>query len=211
MNWEWNTKLRRYRNTDTGRLISGKTVVELRDRFVEARAATITGLADDLANDYLGLDEWLQEMRVEVKALTVGEYTFGRGGKNALTEADYARITELVAAQYQYLDRFATQIGLGMLSGDQIRARSALYARAGIAAHGNGSARAWGFELEQYPGDGQTECLMNCKCHLEIKETKTSWEVRWIIDARAEHCDDCKRLAREWSPLVIPKESEEAA
>jgi hypothetical protein len=209
--WEWSRAARRYRDTDSGKFLPAKTITTLRDNLVDARAREIARVTQEVADGKRQVVDWLVAMREQVKIATLAEYTFGRGGRNALEQSDFGRVGALVKAQYRYLDDFAAQLGAGLLSPQQATARAALYARAATAAHGRGLAAAWGVTLPQVPGDGQTECLTNCRCHLDIVETDTTIEVRWVVDPQAEHCPDCLHLGQSWSPLSLDKTDEEAA
>lgn len=205
--WEWHAKSRRYKNTTTGRFLSTKTVLGLRDQFVDARNAVIKSTSERLANETLAGSAWYATMKKEIANLTWGEFAFGRGGMGALTTDDHEQVNRMIAAQYDYLDRFATDIADGTVSGAGIVARAQLYGRAATAAYHQGETSSWDIELPQHPGDGQTQCHTNCRCHLEIKEGSGAVEVRWIVDTFAEHCDDCVQLGREWNPLVIERAS----
>lgn len=63
-------------------------------------------------------------------------------------------------------------------------------------------------ELPIYPGDPRLDCCKNgypaCKCHLEVvRRGPRWWEVRWVVDLEAEHCNSCKELGRTWQPLTV--------
>ncbi|MCL5460389.1 hypothetical protein M3M33_17255, partial [Loigolactobacillus coryniformis] len=45
-------------------------------------------------------------------------------------------------------------------------------------------------DLPDYPGSGRTECMTNCKCYWNIKETETEWLCYWSL-SNVEHCDSC--------------------
>ena len=113
----------------------------------------------------------------------------------------------MLRKQYSFLAKFAQDIKDGKLSPKQISARARLYIRSATAAFERGQLSAHGISssLLQLPGDGQTECGVNCRCHLSITEDEHSWYVRWILDPDCKHCSDCPELARTWNPLVIKK------
>ena len=59
-------------------------------------------------------------------------------------------------------------------------------------------------DLPDYPGSGRTECMTNCKCYWNIKETETEWLCYWSL-SNVEHCDSCIDRSNRWNPLVISK------
>ena len=124
-----------------------------------------------------------------------------------MTQANYGELGGLLKAQYKWLNNFASEIADGTQSLAQIKARSGLYIASATNAFERGKAASYGMpKLSQYPGDGKTECLRQCKCHLQIEETATVWQVHWKLGpVRTEHCGDCLGLAAEWAPLVIKK------
>jgi len=70
-------------------------------------------------------------------------------------------------------------------------------------------------KIPQVPRDGKTQCKTNCKCLLDVKYeiksgVKVAVLVTWILNT-AEHCPDCVKLSREWSPLrLVIKDSKQS-
>jgi len=203
--WQYDRTTHRYRNADTGKSLGPAQESRLRDRLVDAAAEQMRGHADDLAGGKIDTGGWLTRMRAAVKTLTVAQFMFGRGGKGSMDKRAYGQAGALVKAQYTYLADFARQIDAGALTDAQVRARVGLYAASSTAAHGRGQGASWGITLGRVPGDGKTSCKANCRCRLDITQTRTAVRVKWIVEPSAEHCDDCTRLAAEWSPKVFPK------
>jgi hypothetical protein len=101
-------------------------------------------------------------------------------------------------SQYQYLHRFAEKIASerDTISIDYIKSRAHLY---GNAANNTlamvQAGQVLTDKLPWLPGDGSTECLINCKCRWEL-EIIGKDGVFNIVQAvwhlgEAEHCDDC--------------------
>jgi hypothetical protein len=204
--WEWSEATRRYRDTKTGRFLTVATVLALRDGYLDDRKAAIVDLTDRLVAGEMAVSDWLTAMREQVRDVTLGEYAFGRGGRGAMGDDDYAAVGNAIAGQYDYLQAFAESVRAGDLTARQVGARAGLYAASARQAFERGKVAAWGLELDQHPCDGQTRCLANCRCTLEISEDDDEWRVRWILHA-AESCEDCRAMARAWSPLVVKKEA----
>ena len=205
--WRWNGTSHRYHNSETGRFLSANQMAPLRDQFIEAQYSETSLLADRLAAGDITIQQWVLDFRKVLKTTYFDEYAIARGGRNAMTQANYGELGGLLKAQYKWLNNFASEIADGTQSLAQIKARSGLYIASATNAFERGKAASYGMpKLSQYPGDGKTECLRQCKCHLQIEETATVWQVHWKLGpVRTEHCGDCLGLAAEWAPLVIKK------
>jgi hypothetical protein len=204
--WQWSETTRRYRDTKSGRFLAPATVLTLRDGYLDDRKAVIADLTARLVAGDLPVGDWLLALREQVRDLTLGEYAFGRGGRGAMSDDDYAAVGKALEGQYAYLQSFAESVQAGDLTARQVGARANLYPAAARQAFERGKAAAWGLELDQHPADGQTRCLANCRCTLEITDNEDEWRVRWVLHAD-ESCEDCRLMARKWNPLVVKKET----
>ncbi len=101
-----------------------------------------------------------------------------------LSRAERNDLKARVAEQLKYYDRFAAVAG--DMSDAAIAARAQMYAGAVRGTYYG--ARYPG--LNQYPGDGNTQCLTNCKCGISEKDDGLYWEL-----SVAENCDDCIAMA----------------
>lgn len=206
--WQWDKKSRRYRDGATGRYLSAATVLALRDDFLADRKATIADATARLVAGELPVADWLLALREAVTDLTLGEYVFGRGGRNAMADADFEAVASALRGQLGYLQAFAEAVRTGDLTARQVAARGALYASASRQAFERGKAAAWGNPpLPVYPGEG-SECHANCRCRWSIAETATGWEATWILDTGAhDNCATCRARARDYAPLILTKEA----
>lgn len=201
MTWEWSEAAHRYRNTDTGRFMSNEQMLAVRDTFIDSQRQYAGYNAREVVDGNLSKAEWEQRMREQVGTTFIDEYALGKGGRYQMTGDDWVKVAGMLDSQYQYLGQFATD--LDNLSEAEIAARSGLYFNSATQAYEKGRAASWEMpELEQVPGDGQTQCMSNCKCNLDIKETETGWDVYWKL-GQAEHCDDCVNLSQQWNPLKL--------
>ena len=149
--------------------------------------------------------QWVLEMRQQIKETYSNEYMLARGGRNNMTQADWGRVGAMVKRQYRYADGFARDIDAGKVSGGQIRTRARMYVDSATQAFERAKTESLGLPvLPAYPGDGQTVCRANCQCHWEIADVGDHWEATWQLGV-AEHCPDCVQNAEQWAPLVVPK------
>lgn len=204
--WLWDQRTKRYRSTDTGRFISAKQAISYRDQYTDTKIDSVGGLTDKLINRTVSLPEWESAMREEIKQTYIAEYLWGRGGRNNMTQRDWGILGQELREQYAYLSRFADQLAAGEITEAQARLRAKLYIEGSTQMFERAKSEGRGMRpLPQYPGDGNTQCLTNCRCHLEYEEEPNAWLVTWVIDPQAEHCPDCERLTEEWAPLVWAK------
>jgi len=203
--WQWDDSAKRYRDTTTGRFISQRKAVTLRDYFIEARKSDMDGLTRQLLEHNITVQQWVLEMRQQVKDTYIAEYMLARGGRNNMTQADWGRLGGMLRDQYGYVNRFAQDIDAGKVSGGQIQTRARMYVDSATQAFERAKTESLGVpRLPQYPGDGQTVCRANCQCHLDIADADDHWEVTWVL-GEAEHCPDCVDLSRSWTPLRVEK------
>lgn len=201
----YDTSASRWRASATGRFVSHKQVVSARDEIVRASMQYTDNLAAQLASGNISLQRWVIDMRQQLKQTYINEYMLARGGTSAMTQSDWGRIGHMLRDQYKYLDRLAADIAAGKLSPKQVAVRARMYIDSAVQAHEQGKAAARGLILPAYPGDGQTQCLTNCKCHWEIVEQEVLWECFWRLEAQAEHCPDCVSNSMAWNPYIYPK------
>lgn len=203
--WQWSEDVKRYRDPATGRFLSASKTVGLRDDFLERRRSATDDLATNLASGDLSVQRWERDMRTVVKQTFGVQYAFGRGGTNAMTADDWRAAGVLVTEQNGYLRGFAEDVAAGMLSPEQIAARSALYLGSSVRAYEQGRAAAFGgLVLPAHPGDGSSECKASDRCSWSIVETESEYRCTWKRSAQ-ESCVTCVRRASEWSPLVIAR------
>lgn len=209
--WTYDAKLHRYRNTKSGRIVTEKRAVTLRNDFISARADQLRGLTRELFAGGRSLASWELAARTHIAETWTAAYALGRGGVNAMTPADHAHLAGRIAEQHDYLAGFSRALAAGDVSEKQAVARSALYAGAAVRGHQEGrSAGHDGLELPAQPCDGSTQCLVNCRCYWTIAETTREWRVTWVATDDGKTCDDCLKRADEWSPLVLPKPTSNA-
>jgi hypothetical protein len=207
--WTWDPRLSGgrggYRNTATGRTISAKQMVELRDQFTDAMKDEARKLTERLPNGQESMGSWLTDMRALIKDAYVDQYVLARGGRSNMTAGDWGRLGGMLGNQYKWLQQMAEDMCAGKLTGAQMEARAAQYLESSTQAYERGRAAEKGIDLPQFPGDGSTDCGGNCRCAWDIVEEEDAFNCTWVMDPSAEHCGDCEGLAAQYNPLVIPK------
>lgn len=182
-----------------------KSLVGLRDDFADAAMLESDKLIEQLMRDgTTDIQTWLTDMRDLVKNTYRAEYELAIGGRGNMTQADYGRLGGILQEQYKYLQGFADDLAQGKLTIGQAQYRARMYIDSATQAFERAKAAGYGLDLPQYPGDGATQCLSNCRCNWEIKENSLEWLCFWRL-GEAEHCPDCLDAKALYSPYVVSK------
>jgi hypothetical protein len=207
--YQFNGKAARYRDK-SGKFISEAKLNGMRNEFIGKQKQVVKDLAGDLQSGKLTRRKWSNAMKKQINQTVTAEYLAGAGGVNNMTKKDYRLLENSIQTQYKYLSKFEQDIKTKgtsaetAMSQEKIAQRSELYMentkkdfeRAKIEARGMPS-------LPQYPGDGRTECGVNCKCYWNIRKSKGMWMATWTLTA-AESCPDCVRLGSRYAPYAVP-------
>jgi hypothetical protein len=206
----WDAARQRYREAN-GRFVSTARVNALRDQFLDERHAAVRSLTGGLFDAKTSLEDWQHAMLDELKALYIAEYALGRGGLKQMDAADWDMLSDLLAAQQDFLNAFANDVAFGTQTQAQAENRATLYVDSAIQAHERGKAVAYGLpELPAYPGDGATQCLTRCRCNWRIEPTETGWSCTWEVADDEGTCSGCHDRGAQWAPLLIERQGSAA-
>jgi len=203
--WLYDQAEQEYRDARTGDVVSDADLQDLANQFLDGQQRRIDSLMTELADQRIALSYWENSMREVIKDAHGVAYVLGRGGRNAMHATDWGRVGRYVQGQFTYLNQFARDIAGGQVSQAQAQVRARLYIGSARAALSRGAASAaGGLALPQYPGDGSTPCLGNCRCWWQLTRTQTDWQARWMSVADINSCEECVARGARWNPLVIP-------
>lgn len=213
-----------------GWILSTAQMLEMRHQFVDYQKGRVDSLTSRVVLGEITRTDWVLAMREAIKETYTGLYVVARGGRFQMTLADFGRIGSMLKQQFfgvkgkhRGLAGFEADIKNGEFTAENIEGilarmqiRAGMYIDSAIQAYEKAnlitqaSEELYDMLLKdyQFPGDGNTPCLTRCRCHLDIKELKTVWHIRWILDPNAKHCSgqgSCPELADKWKPLRIPK------
>lgn len=123
------------------------------------------------------------------------------GGEGELTAQARQVLLQAQREQLLYMNNFIAEIPA--LSPDAAVARAGSY----TPAVGQTMTRVAVLALPPLPVQPQSrllKCRGFCKCHLDIQRIgPQDFDVTWVMNPTAEHCEDCERLAIRWRPLRI--------
>lgn len=201
----WNDQTHRWRNLATGRFISQAQMTVMRDTFLDRARGLTDGLTQQMYDGKLRSGQWAVQMRQTVRATYIDQYAAARGGIGNLGPADLKALSGMLNKQWDYLLQFQQDLNAGKLSLGQAQARARMYVESASQAFERGKTASYGMpDLPAYPGDGQTVCRANCRCHWQIEDVGNAWACSWKLGA-AEHCPDCIGNAGHWNPLMLTK------
>jgi len=153
----------------------------------------------------VSLQRWQLDFRHQLRQAYINEYLLGRGGVGNMTQADWGRLGGMLKEQYGWMNRMAAQMANGEVSPAQAKIRMDMYFKSSREAYERAKRVSSGSpDLPAYPGDGSTQCRVNCQCSWDIQETEDEWLAYWTLGP-AEHCPDCDNRSRQWAPLRFPK------
>lgn len=185
-----------------------------RDAWLSARAVFDLGagaLARAVASGAITPAQFEAGMRELVEDLHVAAYAAGRSGDwEAIRPEEWRRVERVLEQQFAFLRGFRDAVRDAPeadRSEAQITQRSRLYGAASRQSFVRAELAAVGLtcELPAYPGDGTTDCLVNCVCAWSVRtlsKGRGDYDVSWRLGA-AEHCRQCRKRARVWKGLKV--------
>ena len=166
--WSYDPISGRYRRP-SGRFMSEKAVVALVDGRIGKLAEVLLKLTRMLIDGDITLDQWQGSVREAIKGAHIQAAVLGHGGRSGMGAAEYGRIGQRLRSEYRYLQGFAGDILAARVSGPMALARVQLYAEAIRGSYWEGAT---------------------------IRQEKQGYTMmRRVLDAQADHCDDCIRYA----------------
>ncbi len=203
--WVWIAGALVYLILDRERRLERSESLIMRDTMVEQRLPTLIALADEVSRGIIPIQTHFSAGWRRIEEAYTNQYRLGRGGVNAMTVNDYGILGTMLDSEYATWKAYNERIAAGAYSDVQIANYNRGFVNGSRCAYERANAEAYGLPpLPQYPGDGNTECSKGCKCSLRILTLlgNGNFDVIWMLGI-AEHCPDCVRLSREWSPLRI--------
>lgn len=206
MSYEFVTSINRYRDADSGRFVSRKTLLGYVEGVTSAGQDASDVLADRVSTGVISPAEFETQMRDEIKSATIQDYVLGRGGREQMQPRDWGTIGRQLRGEYKLLAGFRQDIEDDKLSPAQIRARSHLYFETARVAYERGQAAAFDVPpLPAYPCDGTSICVSGCKCSWRFAKLAGdgNTDCFWELDEAAENCETCIQRSQAWSPLQV--------
>lgn len=189
----------------------------------------IVRLFDAFQYGNVTLDQWEMAMRLTLSRHIAAAYMLG-SGKGTLAEVEFKKVADQLRKQFEFLTGFKDTMAVEI-----VNATAEGYTPANMQDYEKIPWRAWKNRAEMYtgaavepfwgglvgdlpipslPGDGSSQCLQACRCHLRIvpiqgndmskpEGAEGDYDVFWIKDDRAENCQTCLQRAQEWNPLQI--------
>lgn len=162
--WSYDPLSGRYRGKN-GRFLSVKAVEALVDGRISKLDATLKHLTRSLIDGSITIDQWQNSVREALKSAHIQAAIVGHGGRDGMGNAEYGRIGQRLRQEYSYLQNFARDILERRVSGAMALARIGLYAESVRGSYWEGTT---------------------------LRQEKQGYSLmRRILDAQAQHCQDC--------------------
>ena len=196
--FRWDTTVARYRDNRTGRFVAESRILETAEGFANFTQRNMGNITQRYLDGRIDLNAWQSAMRQEIKDAHLVNAMAGRGGRNAMTQADWGRSGARLRQQYGYLDNLAWERYNGTVTDAQMMTRAKMYSGASRTSYYDGKTAAYqaaefteerrvlnpaehcadciayaGLDWQpigSLPEPGQaSQCLSNCKCNKEYR------------------------------------------
>jgi hypothetical protein len=166
--WSYDRNAGRYRD-ERGKFLSKAAVEKLVDARIGKLERQLKQFTRMLANGNITLDQWQGSVREAIKAAHIQAAIIGHGGRSGMGSAEYGSIGQKLRLEYDYLQRFASDLLLSRLSVPMALARIGLYAESVRGSYWHGEA---------------------------LRQQRQGYSLmRRILDSQAQHCSDCLAFA----------------
>lgn len=161
-----------------GRMVSERVVTGQMERVIAGVKGEMIGISKQLQVGDIGLQEWYNGMRSNMKIIHTLDAAIAKGGWAQMTQSDWGAVGAITKRQYKFLNNFAAEIKSGKQPLDgRFLVRTGMYADA---------ARGTGEDMKRR----------------EANRNGLNEEAR--ILGVADHCPDCLAAAIDsagWKPL----------
>lgn len=140
--YSFDKNTQRYRNKQTGRFLSKKTVDTLSEQRIKLVKSDLTTISELLLEGKINLRTWQVETANTLKILHSQQYVLGAGGQSKIGKSEYLEIGRELKVQYKYLQNFAYDLTQGNVTEAQFRRRIKMYADASRVSYFRGSKKS---------------------------------------------------------------------
>lgn len=171
------------------------------DRLIRRLTLLIGAATDALEQEPSKVFAWRDEVASQLHRYHQAAYLAAGGPE---TPAGRKAVEQNIATQLAFLGQFAVEIQGAEAWQAGWNARAAMYARSIQVPFNRGVTRL--LPLPAMPGDGSSQCLVNCKCFWRvdwIDEANGDANAYWVMGGTEHHCQTCPQRAAEWNPLQV--------
>ncbi len=228
--YRYNAAAGRYIARD-GTFVPNDRIRRAVERQIDRSGKVIANLSQQLQAGEIDLREWRLGMQRELKTLHVANAAAAKGGWAQMAPADYGRAGQRLKVQYEYLNRFASEVQYGKQPLDgRFSLRSQMYAQAGRNTYSeteraDKGQRGYAWErrvlgaADHCPGCmeqaamgwrplgtldpiGAEQCKTNCHCHFEYARDEEGQRAVDQRIARMEQSRPRGGLGDDWREAV---------
>jgi hypothetical protein len=177
--YTWDLNRLQFRDARTGRYVSPDHVFRQVNRVISLSERRMMALAEQVRTREISVAQFKNAMRAEVKSLHLATAIAGNGGLSQMTPARWGKVGGRLKSEFQFLNRFGSNIGSRDLPRESARIRS--------------RARA-------YSANARLEYWETVNARLQ--ESGMIVEAsRKLGPVATEHCAGCQSVASIWKPL----------
>ena len=208
--WAYDVARHVFVNTRTGKALTAREMVTIRDAFVASRQEYVRALVERYVAGALSQAELSAALRAATAETITALAVIGAGGvdrSGALGSAFLDVLESQLQRQVPFMDEFMAQVLADTVSPDQIANRAGMYQESAIQAYEQASAVDVGINLPYWPGDWQTECKAGCRCAWIIDTVYEGDDevtyATWQTEEDGNVCDDCQARADDWQHVEV--------
>lgn len=209
--WIYNATRHVFVNTRTGKELTHRQMVTIRDAFVDSRKAYVQAIVERYTSGAMTLAELNTALAATTSETITALSVIGAGGQQRAAQMGptFRDIVQgILDEQVPFFGKFMQETQAGQLSDAELANRAGLYQDTAIQAYEQSNAAEAGIEdLPYWPADWGTECKAGCRCAWEFD---TGYEgddevtyATWQTEEDDAVCDDCQARANAWQRKEI--------
>lgn len=203
---------RNLQRSSRGRAVPEDQAATLLARYMPKFEADVRLYTQNLIEGRWQPKQWRDNVEIAIRNLYLTAAIAGAGHVARLMPDVLHDVTERLASQRPFLNKFAAEVERMEPSErnlDRLVNRLTRYGQPALTLVHAGIDRTYGRpSLPFRPKDGTTICMNGCKCDWvweDVNADGGDWDVRWTLDRSGgvEHCATCLTRAVAFNPLKI--------
>lgn len=209
--WIYNATRHVFINERTGKELTHRQMVTIRDAFVDSRKAYVQAIVEQYTSGAMTLAELNTALAATTSETITALSVIGAGGQQRAAQMGPTFrdiVQSILDKQVPFFGKFMAETANGSVSDAELANRAGLYQDAAIQAYEQSNAAEAGIEdLPYWPGDWGTECKAGCRCAWEFETVYEGDDevtyATWQTEEDDAVCDDCQFRSNAWQRREI--------
>lgn len=207
--WVYDVTSHTFRNARTGKVMTAADMVTVRDAFLEARRQAAFQVVQQYIDRLITYQQFAQAFRALTAETHAALAILGAGGSARFAQLPTATrsLYDALRMQAVYADQFLADVLAGTMTPDEMKNRAGMYQESAVTTYEETSADDWSLDLPYFPGDGDTQCMMRCRCSWSIENVfEGDYAVTyatWVTERDGNVCEDCAARGNEWDRVEV--------